>query len=79
MQTIEFYTTLKNRTITIPENQPIHIDKPVKVIILTDDTTDTFWEYIETFRATADFEAIGNVDEIFENVRSKEIGREIDL
>jgi len=79
MQTIEFYTTLKDRTITIPENQPIYTNKPVKVIILTDDTTDTFWEYIETFRATADFEAIGNVDEIFENVRSKEIGREIDL
>ena len=79
MQTIEFYTTLKNRTITIPENQPIHIDKQVKVIILTDDTTNTFWEYIETFRATADFEAIGNVDDIFENVRSKEIGRKIDL
>ena len=79
MQAIEFYTTIKDRTITIPKNQPIYTNKSVKVIILTNDTTDTFWEYIETFRKTADFEAIGNVDDVFENVRSKEIGREIDL
>ncbi len=36
------------------------------------------WEAIQSFRATADFEAIGEVEEIFKNVRDRSVGREVD-
>ena len=38
----------------------------------------TFWDVIQDLRNAPDFVPIENVDEIFE-VRSKEIGREIEL
>ncbi|MCB1191752.1 MAG: hypothetical protein H7A23_17255 [Leptospiraceae bacterium] len=37
----------------------------------------TFWESIQSFRATADFEVIGNVDDIFKDSRDKDTGREV--
>jgi hypothetical protein len=40
--------------------------------------TLTLWEAIQSFRATADFEAIGEVDEVFQNVRDHSVGREVD-
>ena len=39
----------------------------------------TFWDAIQSFRVTADFEAIGDVDDIFNPVRDRSEGRPVDF
>jgi len=39
----------------------------------------TFLQSVQAFRATLDFEAVGDVDEIFNSVRDRQMGREIDF
>jgi hypothetical protein len=39
----------------------------------------TFLQGVQTFRATLDFEAVGDVDEIFNSVRDRQMGREIEF
>ena len=39
----------------------------------------TLWDAIQSFRVTADFEVIGEVDDIFNQVRDRSEGRPVDF
>ena len=41
--------------------------------------TITIWDAIQSFRANADFEVIGDVDDIFSQVRDRSEGRPVDF
>ena len=61
---LQKYPARLSRTISLPSET-----KPPQELNL--------WEAIQSFRATADFEAIGEVEEIFKHVRDRSVGREV--
>ncbi|MDM8545297.1 type II toxin-antitoxin system VapB family antitoxin [Candidatus Venteria ishoeyi] len=38
-----------------------------------------FWEHLQHFRSTVDLSELGDIDEIFANVRDKDVGRTVEL
>ncbi|OQW91504.1 MAG: hypothetical protein BWK79_16710 [Beggiatoa sp. IS2] len=41
--------------------------------------SQTLWDVIQSFRATANFEAIGEVDEVFDRIRDRNAERKVDF
>jgi hypothetical protein len=56
-------------------------DRPIEIMVKDIRDTEsklTFWDAIEQFREKADFAVIGE-DDLFDDMRSTEVGREVDL
>ncbi len=73
MQAIEFSTISENGKIAIPNLYSTWFAKPVRVILLAEDSTpitpaQSFGQFIEQFRATADFEVTHGDTQPVENL-----------
>ncbi|GEM_PF-4319363 len=83
MSDLDLIAQIDEKIHQLPRNVTIRLNEYIDFLLQqnhaeTESQPSTFWQEVQSLRATIDFEVVGDVDEIFNSVRDRQVGREIE-